>query len=195
MPLIIRTMENFYRCEWTKDDKLMNDYHDTEWGVPLHDDRKLFEFMVMDAFQAGLSWKTILYKRENFRKAFDNFDFNKIALYGTDKLNELLNDAGIIRNRMKINATVLNAKAFISVSEEFGTFDKYIWQFTGYKTITNHWKSISEVPPRSVESDLMSKDLQKRGFKFVGSTICYAFMQAAGMVNDHVVGCFRYEEV
>jgi len=183
------------RCNWTKDDPLMNAYHDREWGEPVHDDQKLFEFMVLDAFQAGLSWKTILYKRENFRKAFDGFDINKISQYGEEKISELLLDAGIIRNKMKINATLSNAKAYISVQEEFGTFDAYIWQFTGNKTIVNKWQTISEVPPRSAESDAMSRDLQNRGFRFVGSTICYAFMQAAGMVNDHIECCFRYKEL
>jgi len=170
----------------------MIEYHDTEWGVPLHDDRKLFEFMVLDAFQAGLSWKTILHKRENFRKAFDNFDPEVIAGYSEDKVQFLLRDAGIIRNRAKIRATVGNAKAFLAVKEEFGTFDSYIWQFTGGRTIINGLDSLAGMPVSSPESDAMSKDLKKRGFKFVGSTICYAFMQAAGMVNDHLTGCFRY---
>jgi DNA-3-methyladenine glycosylase I len=173
----------------------MRKYHDEEWGVPLHDDQKLFEFMVLDAFQAGLSWKTILNKRENFRKAFDNFDPEKIAAYDEAKYESLLADAGIIRNRAKIRATISNAQAFIGLQREFGSFDKYIWSFTGHKTIVNSWKSLAEIPPKTEISDRMSKDLAKRGFKFVGSTICYAFMQAAGMVNDHVVGCFRYLEV
>lgn len=188
-------MKTIQRCEWTRDDALMNTYHDMEWGLPVHDDQKLFEFIVLDAFQAGLSWKTILYKRENFRIAFDGFNVKKIALYDENKISELLLDAGIIRNKMKIRATISNAKAFISVQKEFGTFDKYIWQFTGYKTKVNKWHAISEVNARTTESDSMSLDLQKRGFRFVGSTICYAFMQAAGMVNDHVSGCFRYHEL
>lgn len=188
-------MGKLYRCEWTKNDELMNLYHDTEWGVPLHDDRKLFEFIVLDAFQAGLSWKTILYRRENFRHAFDNFDFIKIAAYNPTKTAILLNDPGIIRNKMKINAMISNARAFIHIREEFGSFDQYIWQFTGNKTIVNRWKSITEIPAKTAESDAMSKDLQKRGFRFAGSTICYAFMQAAGMVNDHLVECFRHGEV
>jgi DNA-3-methyladenine glycosylase I len=182
------------RCAWITDD-LMRQYHDEEWGVPLHDDRKLFEFMVLDAFQAGLSWKTILNKRENFRRAFDHFDPVKVAAYDEKRYEALLNDAGIIRNRAKISATISNAKAFLKVQEEFGSFDNYIWSFTDHKTITNAWNSLSDLPAKTEISDRMSKDLTKRGFKFVGSTICYAFMQAAGMVNDHVVGCFRYKEV
>ncbi len=182
-------------CSWPSNDPLMQKYHDEEWGVPVHDDRKLFEFMVLDAFQAGLSWKTILIKRENFRKAFDNFDPAKIAVYDEAKYNALLLDAGIIRNRAKIRATISNAELFLHVQKEFGTFDKYIWSFTGGKPKVNNWKSLAEIPAKSEESDKMSKDLAKRGFKFVGSTICYAFMQAAGMVNDHVVQCFRHTEV
>jgi DNA-3-methyladenine glycosylase I len=170
-------------------------YHDEEWGVPLHDDRKLFEFLVLDAFQAGLSWKTILHRREGFRKAFDDFDPYKIAEYTDDDFQRLINDAGIIRNKAKISGTIKNAKAFINVVEEFGSFDKYIWQFTGYKTIQNHWESNSMVPAFSAESDAMSKDMKKRGFAFCGSTICYAFMQAAGMVNDHQTDCFRYQQL
>lgn len=176
-------------CTWPGNDELMRTYHDTEWGVPLHDDKKLFEFMVLDAFQAGLSWKTILHKRENFRQAFDDFDMEKIALYDEDKIQELMNDTSIIRNQAKIRAAVGNAKAFLQTQKEFGTFDKYIWKFTGGKTIDNHFKTLAELPAKSAESDAMSKDLLKRGFKFVGSTICYAFMQAAGMVNDHLDGC------
>ncbi|HAF28976.1 MAG TPA: DNA-3-methyladenine glycosylase I [Bacteroidales bacterium] len=181
-------------CGWAKK-PLDIVYHDTEWGVPVHDDKKLFEFLVLDAFQAGLSWSTILNKRENFRKAFDNFDYTKIANYKQDKIDKLLKDEGIIRNKLKIKGTVKNASAFIKVQEEFGTFDKYIWSFTGGKTIINSWREMKEVPATSIESDAMSKDLKKRGFTFVGSTICYAFMQAAGMVNDHLVTCFRYKEV
>ena len=188
-------MEKNDSCSWPKNDPLMMAYHHTEWGVPLHDDRKLFEFMVLDAFQAGLSWQIVLKKREGFRKAFDHFDFKKIAKYNEDKIQQLLKDEGIIRNQLKIRATVNNAQRFIEVQKEFGTFDKYIWQFTGNKTIHNKWKQLSEIPAKSPESDAMSKDLQKRGFKFVGSTICYAFMQAAGMVNDHMVNCIRYKEL
>lgn len=183
------------RCEWTKNDNLMNTYHDLEWGVPLHDDQKLFEFLVLDTFQAGLSWKTILYKRENFRKAFDNFDFFKISEYNERKINELLSNIGIIRNILKINATITNAKAYIKVIDEFESFDNYIWQFVNYKTIVNNCISTKDMPVTSKESDTMSKDLKRKGFKFVGSTICYAFMQAAGMVNDHTTNCFRYNEL
>lgn len=183
------------RCPWTTDDKLMIKYHDEEWGVPLHNERKLFEFIILDGFQAGLSWRTIINKRKNFRKAFDNFDPKKIAKYDEKKIKDLLNNAGIIRNKLKIYAAVENAKAFLKVQKEFGSFDKYIWQFTGGKTIVNKFGNLKELPATSKESDLMSTDLKNRGFKFVGSTICYAFMQAAGMVNDHITECFRYKEV
>jgi len=186
-------MNNTNDCTWPAKDELMTAYHNTEWGVPLHDDRKLFEFMVLDAFQAGLSWKIVLYKRENFRLAFDNFEVVKIARYDEDKIQSLMQDASIVRNQAKIRATVANAKAFLQIQQEYGSFDTYIWQFTQGKTIDHHLTSLSEIPSRSVESDTMSKDLLKRGFKFVGSTICYSFMQAAGMVNDHLVGCSRYE--
>lgn len=182
-------------CSWPNDDPLMIRYHDEEWGVPVHDDRKLFEFMVLDAFQAGLSWSTVLKKRENFRKAFDNFQPEIIAKYTDKKIKSLLEDAGIIRNKLKIAATVTNAQKFLEVQKEFGTFDKYIWQFTNGKTKVNHWKNLSDIPVSSEESDAMSKDLKKRGFKFVGSTICYAFMQGAGMVNDHMVYCKRWQEI
>lgn len=182
-------------CSWPSNDPLMMAYHDEEWGVPVHDDRKLFEFMVLDAFQAGLSWKTILHKRENFRKAFDNFQPEIIANYSDHKISELLEDAGIIRNRLKILATVINAQKLLEVQKEFGTFDKYIWQFTGGKTKVNKWTELNQIPASSPESDEMSKDLKKRGFKFVGTTICYAFMQAAGMVNDHMSYCTRYSQV
>jgi DNA-3-methyladenine glycosylase I len=183
------------RCEWPSDDKLMIKYHDEEWGVPVHDDRTWFEYLLLDGFQAGLSWKTILHKRENFRRAFDEFDYEKIAEYSEVKLEELKQDAGIIRNRLKIAAQVTNAKAFMRIQKEYGSFDKYIWQFTGGKTVHNGWKTMKEIPATSPESDAMSKQLKKDGFKFVGSTICYAMMQAAGMVNDHLVGCFRYKEI
>ena len=176
-------------CTWPGNDALMLAYHDNEWGKPLHDDHKLFEYMVLDSFQAGLSWKTILHKRENFRKAFDNFEAEKIALYDEDKIQALMYDIGIVRNQLKIRATVANAQAYLRVQAEFGSFDKYIWQFTGGETIMNHPTSYAEIPVKTTESDAMSKDLIKRGFKFVGSTICYAFMQAAGMVNDHFEGC------
>lgn len=180
------------RCGWPEGDELMLKYHDEEWGVPLHDDNKLFEFMVLDAFQAGLSWRIVLRKRAGFRKAFDNFNPKKIAKYDSNKIDKLLNDEGIIRNKLKIAATIANAKAFLEVQKEFGSFDKYIWQFTNYRTIKNKYKTMKDVPATSPESDAMSMDLRKRGFKFVGSTICYAFMQAAGMVNDHKISCFRY---
>jgi DNA-3-methyladenine glycosylase I len=170
-------------------------YHDEEWGVPLHDDRKLFEFLVLDAFQAGLSWRTILHKRDNFRLAFDGFDAELIARYKKRKIGQLLENAGIVRNRMKIGATVANAKAFLRVQNEYGSFDSYIWQFVGGQPKQNRWRSLKQLPASTSDSDRMSKDLKERGFKFVGTTICYAFMQAAGMVNDHLVKCFRYEEV
>ena len=183
------------RCAWLGDDTLMIEYHDKEWGVPLHDDRKLFEFILLDAMQAGLSWRTVLRKRENFRKAFDGFDPEKIAKYNDKKIKKLLSDEGIIRNRLKVHAAVTNAKLFLEVKKEFGSFDKYIWQFVGGKPKKNKWKTLKEIPASTQESDDMSKALKKKGFKFVGSTICYAFMQAAGMVNDHVVHCFRYKEI
>jgi DNA-3-methyladenine glycosylase I len=179
-------------CQWPTNDPLMIEYHDEEWGVPLHDDRKLFEFLVLDAFQAGLSWRTVLHKRENFRKAFDNFDAKKIARYEEKDFERLMADAGIIRNRAKIRGTILNARCFLEVKKEFGNFDRYIWQFTGGKTIDNRLKALGHMKSSSPESDAMSKDLIKRGFKFVGTTICYAFMQAAGMVNDHLVTCRRH---
>ena len=166
------------RCPWPAGKTLDTHYHDSEWGVPLHNDRKLFEFIILDGFQAGLSWSTILNKRENFRRAFDNFDAKKIANYDEEKVQLLLQDAGIIRNKLKVRAAITNAKSFLEIQDEFGSFDKYIWQFTGGKTIQNKWKTSEEVPVSTPESDAMSKDLKKRGFKFVGTTICYAFMQA-----------------
>lgn len=181
-------------CSWPGDDALMNEYHDTEWGVPLHDDDKLFEFLVLDAFQAGLSWKAILHKRKNFEKAFDKFNAKKIAKYSEAKVQVLMNDAGIIRNQLKIRGTIVNAQKFLELQKEFGSFDKYIWQFTDYKTINNKLVPSAPNPVTSPESDAMSKDLRRLGFKFVGSTICYAFMQAAGMVNDHYTHCFRHKE-
>jgi len=180
-------------CEWQGTNPLMVEYHNKEWGVPLHNDKKLFEFLILDAFQAGLSWNTIINKRENFRKAFDNFDAEKISKYGKRKIASLLKDEGIIRNKMKINAAIVNAKQFLKIQKEFGSFDKYIWQFTGGKPIVNNWKSIKEVPAKSKESDEMSKDLKRRGFMFVGTVICYAFMQAAGMINDHIITCPRHK--
>jgi DNA-3-methyladenine glycosylase I len=182
-------------CPWPKGDPLLIKYHDKEWGVPLHNDRKLFEFLILEGFQAGLSWLTILKKRENFRKAFDNFDFNKMAAYDRKKINLLLNDSGIIRNRLKIESAIKNAKAFIDVRKEFGTFSQYIWKFTGGDPIHNGFESLKEIPAKTKLSDLISNDLKKRGFKFVGSTIVYAHMQATGMVNDHIKSCFRYQEI
>lgn len=183
------------RCEWARGDPLYIDYHDHEWGVPLHDDHKLFEFLVLEGAQAGLSWLTILRKRQHYRGAFDNFDVGKIAAYDRKKFEELLSNKGIVRNRLKIEAAIQNAKAFLALQREFDGFDAYIWQFVGGKPKKNAWKTIKEIPSNTAESDAMSKDLIKRGFKFVGSTICYAFMQATGMVNDHTFDCFRYDEV
>ncbi|MBT8386715.1 MAG: DNA-3-methyladenine glycosylase I [Ignavibacteria bacterium] len=182
-------------CSWPTNDPLMIKYHDKEWGVPLRNDKKLFEFLLLEGMQAGLSWRTVLYKRENFCKAFDNFDFNKIAKYNKRKFNSLLRDEGIIRNKLKVESAVTNAKAFLEIRKEFGTFNKYIWKFVNGKPIQNKFKSLKELPARTELSDLISKDLKKRGFKFVGSTIVYAHMQATGMVNDHIVECFRYKEL
>jgi len=179
------------RCAWANND-LSICYHDEEWGVPVHDDRTLFEFLILEGAQAGLSWNTILNKRDNYRKALDGFDPARVARYDRRKVQQLLRDPGIVRNRLKIAATIGNAKAFLRVQEEFGSFDRYIWQFVGGKPRVNSPKSFRQVPPLTPESDAMSKDLKRRGFNFVGSTICYAFMQAVGMVNDHVVNCFRY---
>lgn len=183
------------RCNWCGDDPLYTHYHDTEWGVPVHDDQKLFEMLILEGAQAGLSWITVLRKRESYREAFDGFDAEKIARYDEVKIQELLVNPGIIRNRLKIRSTVTNAQAFLRLKEEFGTFDKYIWQFVQDKTIVNTFTTLSELPAKTKESDAMSRDLLNRRFKFVGSTICYAFMQATGMVNDHVVSCFRYDQV
>lgn len=182
------------RCGWTHDHPLMNEYHDNEWGEPVHDDHKWFEFIILDAFQAGLNWFTILKKRENFRAAFDNFDYNKIACYPDEKLDALMNDERIIRNRLKIKGTVTNARAFLKIREEFGSFDNYIWAFTGGKTVVNHFGALGEIPARTELSDAISKDMKKRGFTFVGSTIVYAFLQAAGIVNDHLTVCFRHPD-
>ena len=180
------------RCPWVSSNQLMLKYHDEEWGVPLHDDQKLFEFLILDAFQAGLSWEIILNKRENFRQAFDNFNALKVSQYDKRKIKNLLHDVGIVRNRLKIQATIDNAKAFIQIQKEFGSFDRYIWQFVKGKTIRNSWKKLSEIPVKTKEAENMSKDLKKRGFRFVGPTICYAFMQASGIVNDHLISCFCY---
>jgi DNA-3-methyladenine glycosylase I len=181
-----------HRCPWGTNDSLYQKYHDEEWGVPVHDDRKLFEMLILEGAQAGLSWLTILRKRENYRAAFDNFNAKKVSAYDPKKIKQLLNNEGIVRNRLKIAATIQNAKYFLELQEEFGSFDKYIWQFVGGKPIKNSFKTLKEVPPKTSISDAMSKDLKKRGFKFVGSTICYAFMQAVGMVNDHITECFRH---
>jgi DNA-3-methyladenine glycosylase I len=181
------------RCPWSMGSELMMQYHDKEWGRPVRDDTKLFEYIVLDTFQAGLSWSTILNKRENFRKAFDGFDYRKIARYPEKKIQKLLQDEGIIRNKLKVYATVTNAKNFLAIQKELGSFEKYIWQFTGHRTLRNKWKDQKQIPARTDESDAMSKDLYARGFKFVGSTICYAFMQAAGMVHDHLVSCHCYK--
>lgn len=182
------------RCPWAKGDQYV-DYHDREWGVPVHDDRLLFEFLILEGAQAGLSWITILKKRENYRIAFDQFDPEIVAKYGKRKQKSLLANAGIVRNRLKIEAAIQNAKAFLAVQEDCGSFDEYIWDFIGGEPKQNAWKSMKAVPAQTPESDAMSKDLKRRGFKFVGSTICYAFMQAVGMVNDHLVDCFRHTEL
>ena len=183
------------RCKWFEKDPLYIKYHDTEWGVPVNDEQKLFECLLLETFQAGLSWITVLRKRENFRNAFDHFDYHKIALYDEDKIQELLQDTGIVRNKLKVRAAVSNAKAFMEVQKEFGSFDKYIWSFVDGTTIQNHWTTIKELPATTEISDILSKDLKKRGFKFVGSTIVYAYMQATGMVNDHTIDCFRFDEL
>ena len=183
------------RCAWAGTDPLYIAYHDQEWGVPLHDDRLLFEFLILDGMQAGLSWAIILKKRENFRRLFDNFDPSLIATYDDARVAALLADPGIVRNRLKVAAAIQNARAFLDIQKEFGSFDAYIWQFVGGQPKKNAWKGLADIPARTSESDAMSKDLARRGFKFVGSTICYAFMQAAGLVNDHTVDCFRYNQV
>jgi len=184
-----------HRCGWCEGDVLYEAYHDNEWGNPVYDDDTLFEFLILETFQAGLSWITILRKRENFRKAFDHFDYKKIALYKQNKIDALLQDAGIIRNKLKVNATVSNAQAFMKIQEDFGSFSKYIWAFVDGKPIKNNLKNYQDAPANTALSDALSKDLKKRGFKFVGSTVIYAHMQATGMVNDHEVDCFRYNEV
>ncbi len=188
-------VKNIPRCEWVGSDPLYVRYHDEEWGVPVHDDRRLFEFLILEGAQAGLSWSTILKKRDNYRRAFDDFDAEKIARYRSAKVAKLLQDSRIVRNRLKIQAAITNAKAFLKVRTEFSSFDNYIWQFTGDVTIQNAWRQLREIPALTPEAEAMSKDLKRRGFRFVGPTICYAFMQACGMVNDHVVTCFRYKEL
>jgi len=189
------TPDSKLRCPWALGHPLYVDYHDREWGVPVHDDRRLFELLVLEGAQAGLSWLTILRKREGFRRAFDGFDPGKVAGYDRRKIEALLCDTGIIRNRRKIDAAIGNARAYLAVVAEFGSFDAYIWNLAGGKPVRNDWRSLADVPPRTVASDGMSADLKRRGFAFVGSTICYAFMQATGMVNDHLVGCFRHAEI
>ncbi|MCK4977184.1 MAG: DNA-3-methyladenine glycosylase I [Anaerolineales bacterium] len=183
------------RCEWAGSDSLMVAYHDHEWGMPVHDECTLFEFLILEGAQAGLSWMTILRKRENYRLAFDNFDPVRISLYDDNKIAELLSNPGIVRNKLKIASTIQNAQQFLAIQDEFGSFDAYIWGFVGGKPKRNAWQALSEIPAQSNESAVISADLKKRGFKFVGSTICYAFMQAVGLVNDHVVDCFRYSQV
>lgn len=183
------------RCGWAGSDPLYIKYHDAEWGVPVNDDRTLFEFLILEGAQAGLSWITILRKRENYRNAFNNFNISEIAAYTEKQIDELMNNSGIIRNRRKIEAAVLNARAFLRVQEEFDSFAGYLWSFVDHKPIQNNWKTLKEVPVQTVESQTLSRDLQKRGFKFVGPTICYSLMQAVGMVNDHTVDCFRYSEI
>ena len=183
------------RCDWADSNDLMIRYHDTEWGIPLHDDRKLFEFLILDCFQAGLSWSTILNKRNNFRRAFDDFDPARISGYSRRKIETLLKDTGIIRNRLKIEASITNARALLDIQAQFGSFDKFIWRFVGHKPIVNKWRKMKNIPANTTESDAMSKDLKKRGFRFAGTTICYAFRHAAGMVKDHLESCYRYREV
>jgi len=183
------------RCEWGTSSALYIEYHDSEWGVPVHDERKLFEFLILEGAQAGLSWSTILNKRQAYIQAFDNFEPTKVASYDDAKIQALLANPGIVRNRLKIQAAIQNARSFLAVQDQFGSFDTYIWQFVDGKTVQNSWKSLQEIPATTQESDAMSKELKKRGFTFVGSTICYAFMQAVGMVNDHIVDCFRWREV
>jgi DNA-3-methyladenine glycosylase I len=183
------------RCDWGNSSELYIEYHDKEWGMPAHDERTLFEFLILEGAQAGLSWSTILNKRQAYIQAFDNFEPTKVASYDEAKVQQLLANPGIVRNRLKIKAAIQNARSFLEVQEQFGSFDTYIWQFVDGKPIQNSWKSLQEIPATTKESDVMSKELKKRGFTFVGSTICYAFMQAVGMVNDHIVDCFRWQEV
>lgn len=188
-------MKEITRCPWCGTDPLYMKYHDEEWGVPVKDDDKLFEFLILEGFQAGLSWRTILYKRENFRKAFDSFNAEKIARYTDKKIHKLMNDEGIIRNKLKIAAAITNARAFLNIQDKTSSFAEYLWQFTGGKVKKNKWRSLKEIPAKTKESDAMSRQLIQDGFKFVGSTICYAHMQATGMVNDHLIDCFRYKLV
>ena len=187
--------DNLVRCSWCEGADLYRRYHDEEWGTPVHDEKKHFEFLILESAQAGLSWATILNKRENYRKAYRGFDPEIVARFGARDIKRLLNDAGIVRNRLKIESSINNAQRFLEVQQEFGSFDAYLWRFVGGRPKTNRWRSLSELPARTAESDTLSKDLKKRGCNFVGSTICYAFMQAVGMVNDHTVSCFRYKEI
>jgi len=186
---------NIKRCAWAGSDALYQSYHDTEWGVPVHDDRRLLEFLILEGAQAGLSWITILRKRENYRAAFDGFDAQRIARYDSDKIESLMQDAGIVRNRLKVQSAVINAQKFLEVQDEFGSYDRFVWQFVDGATIQNRRRSMADIPASTPESDAMSKELKRRGFKFVGSTICYAHMQATGMVNDHTTDCFRHKEL
>ena len=183
------------RCKWAEHNDLMKDYHDKEWGTPQHDDKMLYELLILEGMQAGLSWNTVLQKRDNFRKAFDNFDYNKIVRYKENKIKELMQNEGIIRNRLKIQSVITNAKSFINVQEEFGSFNKYIWDFVNNKSVHNSWKKLEDLPPNTELSDKISKDMKKRGFKFIGTTIIYSFLQAIGVVNDHTIDCFRYKEL
>jgi len=199
-PFVKKEKIEFYddgvkRCFWASKDKEEAAYHDAEWGVPVHDDKKHFEYLLLDTFQAGLSWKIILHRREGFRKAFDNFNYRRIATYKNDKVEELMQNTDIIRNKLKIRATITNAQAFIGIRKDFGSFDNYIWQFVGGSPIINAWAHHKEIPATTPESDAMSVDLKERGFKFAGSTICYAYMQAVGLVNDHTTDCFRYKDL
>jgi DNA-3-methyladenine glycosylase I len=183
-----------HRCPWSTTEAMIA-YHDAEWGVPVHDDRRLFEFLILEGAQAGLSWSTILNKRENYRKAFDGFDPSRVARFGEARIRTLLENPGIVRNRLKVGAAIGNARAFLKVQEEFSSFDRYVWQFVDGRPVRNRWREMGQVPASTPASDAMSKDLKRRGFRFVGSTICYAFMQATGMVNDHLTGCFRYKQL
>ena len=189
------TTTKVQRCSWAGNDALYQNYHDTEWGVPLHDDQRLLEFLILEGAQAGLSWITILRKRENYRAAFDDFDATRIAGYSANKIESLLQNPGIVRNRLKVEAAVINAQKFLEVQDEFGSFDQFIWQFVEGKPKQNRWASLADIPASTLESDAMSKELKRRGFKFVGPTICYAHMQATGMVNDHITNCFRHKEL
>ena len=194
LPLVSRSSEELRRCAWAKTEPSIS-YHDQEWGVPLHDDRALFEFLILEGAQAGLSWETILRKREDYRASFDRFDPRAVARYDQDKIDDLLANPRIVRNRLKVSAAIRNAHAFLAVQKEFGSFDTYLWQFVGGRPWQNRWRTFRDIPCRTAESDALSRDLLRRGFKFVGPTICYAFMQAVGMVNDHSVDCFRFKKI